>query len=239
LLPGLAEARPGDLAAGYAAQEALIAALGERRIGWKIAATSAAGQRHIGVDGPLAGPILEGCTGRSGAEMPFNRHMKVAEAEFAFVLGRDLPDRGRPYGMEEVVAAVAAMHPAIELPDSRFADFASVGGPSLVADLACAWRFVLGPEAADWRGADLAAHPVAAFRNGALAAEGSGANVLGDPRLALTWLANDRIRFGGMLRAGEIVTTGTCVVPLALAAGDRVLADFGRFGTVEAAVAGA
>ena len=63
-------------------------------------------------------------------------------------------------------------------------------------------------------------------------ADGIGANVLGDPRIALAWLANDRIAQGDALRAGQIITTGTCIVPAAVAPGDDVLADFGALGTI-------
>jgi 2-keto-4-pentenoate hydratase len=59
-----------------------------------------------------------------------------------------------------------------------------------------------------------------------------GANVLGDPRDALTWLANHLHRFGAHLRAGEIVTTGTCATPLPLEPGMTVEAEFGPLGSV-------
>jgi 2-keto-4-pentenoate hydratase len=235
LLEALPEdCRPRTLAEGYAAQAALGALAGPT-IGWKIAATSAAGQRHIGVDGPLAGRLYERFAHGSGAVLPAaHLHMRVAEAEFCFRLGRDLPPRGRDYGRAEVMDAVAALHLAIEVPDSRFRDFAAAGAPQLLADDSCAAFFVLGPEAASWRGRDLAAHAVAARRNGALAATGSGANVLGDPWIALSWIANDLARRGPGLKAGEVVTTGTCVTPVPIAPGDAVVADFGALGTVEA-----
>lgn len=141
-----------------------------------------------------------------------------------------------PYGTEEVLAAVATLHPAIEVPDSRYRDFVRVGAPQLIADNACASWFALGPATdAPWRDIDLARHPVTAFVNGKLTQTGSGANVLGDPRVALTWIANELSRLGTGLRAGEVVTTGTCVVPVAVKAGDTVAADFGPIGRAEVA----
>lgn len=231
--------RPRTSAEGYAAQAALARLLGARPIGWKIAATSAAGQKHIGVDGPLAGRLLESKTHRSGTALPAGHlHMAVAEAEFAFRMGADLPGRGADYAVEEVMAAVSALHVAIEIPDSRFRDFTAVGAAQLIADNACTEYFVLGPEAPpDWRAADLAAHPVRLSIDGATAARGSGANVLGDPRIALAWLANDRVRHGSALAAGEIVTTGTCITPAAIAPGQRVEADFAAFGRVAVTLA--
>jgi 2-keto-4-pentenoate hydratase len=69
---------------------------------------------------------------------------------------------------------------------------------------------------------------------GKLARDGVGANVLGDPRIALAWLANELSSLGITLRAGQVVTTGTCLVPLEIAPGDQVRMDFGALGQVEA-----
>ncbi|MBK5105392.1 MAG: fumarylacetoacetate hydrolase family protein, partial [Burkholderiales bacterium] len=146
----------------------------------------------------------------------------------------DLPRRAQSYSVDEVLSAVATLHPAIEVPDSRYTDFTRVGAPQLIADVACACWFVIGPETrADWRAVDLARHGVVAYRNGALAGQGSGANVLGDPRAALAWIANELCAYGEGLRAGEVVITGTCLTPLPVSAGDSVKMDFGEFGTLE------
>ena len=77
---------------------------------------------------------------------------------------------------------------------------------------------------------DLAAHPVRGRVDGAVA-EGRGANALGDPRLALAWLANELSGLGITLAAGQVVTTGTCVVPMPIAPGVEVVADLGILGT--------
>jgi 2-keto-4-pentenoate hydratase len=162
----------------------------------------------------------------------------VAELEFAFRMGGDLPPRAGEYTQDEVLAAVATLHPAIELPDSRFAHFESAGLAQLLADNACAHYFLLGAPAGNgWRALDLAAHPGKAYRNGALAEEGVGANVLGDPRIALTWLANELSRHGMTLKAGQVVTTGTCVKPLAIAVGDHIEGDLGVLGRVSVRIA--
>jgi 2-keto-4-pentenoate hydratase len=225
--------RPATRAEGYRVQAFIEAHTAQKLFGWKIAATSQAGQTHINVDGPLAGRLLAERVIAEGGVCPLgNNLMRVAEMEFAFRIAQDLPPRVAPYTQDEVMARVADLHPAIEIPDSRYHDFTQVGLAQLVADNACAHRFVLGPAAADWRGVNLAAHPVRAFVNDAPAGEGSGAQVLGDPRIALTWLANELSRHGLTLKAGEAVTTGTCVKPVAVAAGNRVVGDFGTLGRV-------
>jgi 2-keto-4-pentenoate hydratase len=229
--------RPANRAEGYEVQAALLKAVGESGIGWKIAATSAAGQKHIGVSGPLAGRLLKSRCLKDGAEVSLTGNfMAVAEAEFAFRIGRDIKRVGSaPLSMSDVMASVEALHVAIEVPASRFEDFAKAGEAQLIAEFACACFFVLGKEVTtDWRGVDLKDHQVTMRSNGKTAAHGQGSNVLGDPRLALTWLANELLDHDNFLQAGDVVMTGTCLVPVPVKVGDEVTADFGIFGAVSA-----
>jgi 2-keto-4-pentenoate hydratase len=161
--------------------------------------------------------------------------MRVAEAEFAFRMGRDVTaPAGHKLGLEDVLAAVSAVHLAIELPDSRFADFARMGEASLIADFACACDVVMGPQAqVDVRSWDFAGHAVSVLIDGHTVAHGRGSNVLGDPRWALAWLAQELCDHGDHLHAGDWVITGTCVTPVPIGPGQHVRCDFGVLGAVE------
>ena len=140
--------RPATRAEGYAIQAEVMALTSAPLFGWKIAATSTAGQQHIRVDGPLAGRLLAERVLPAGATVSIGHSlMACAEVEFAFRMGATLPPRDRPYATEEVLAAVDTLHPAIELPDSRYEDFTVVGAPQLIADDACADWFLLGDAA--------------------------------------------------------------------------------------------
>jgi len=229
------DCRPRTREDGYAIQARLEQRSARPLVGWKIAATSRAGQAHIAVDGPLAGRLLAERVFDSGSRLPFGcNRMRVAEAEFAFRMGADMLPRATPYTVDEVLANVDSLHPAIEVPDSRYADFTIVGAAQLIADNACAHDFVLGaPAPHSWRTIDLAAHRVVGSVAGQLEREGIGANVLGDPRVALGWLVNELSKIGVTLCAGQVVTTGTCLVPLPIAPGDRVTCDFGVLGSVD------
>jgi 2-keto-4-pentenoate hydratase len=179
--------RPRDRAEAYAIQAAIESHSPGRLFGWKIAATSEAGQKHINVDGPMAGRILpETVIADGGTASMAGNEMRVAEPEFAFRMAVDLAPRAAPYSVQEVLDAVGTLHPAIEIPDSRFADFVSAGAAQIIADNACAHLFVLGaPTASDWRALDLVEEkPVIALRGKNFT--GHGKNVLGDPRIALT-----------------------------------------------------
>lgn len=242
-LPG--HCRPENRADGYAVQAEVARLSGQAIVGWKIAASSVAGQKHINVDGPLAGRLLannvfvEGSAAANAMTLKHNI-LRVAEPEIVFRLAQPLPPlaNGASYSFAEVMAAVDTLHLAIEIPETRYRDFLTVGAPSLIADMACAALWVVGPAVtADWRDIDLSKHEVMAHKNGAFAAKGSGAHVLGDPRIALTWIANELCNCGAGLQAGDYVTTGTCVVPVPITHGDRLLMDFGVLGNVAAACA--
>ena len=207
--------------------------------GWKIAATSRAGQQHIGVSGPLVGRILQERVLPPGARVALEGNlMRVAEIEFAFRMGANLNPRSQPYTMDEVLAAVASLHPAIEIPDSRYRDFVHAGESQLIADNACAHQFMLGEATgADWRNLDLARYEVRVVvrKDGQDDVRtGIGSNVLGDPRIAMTWIANELSALGVTLKAGQAITTGTCLTPIVVAPGDEVHADYGALGAISA-----
>ena len=225
--------RPRDRAEGYAIQAAIEKYSSESLFGWKIAATSEAGQKHINVDGPMAGRILaETVIPDGGTASMAGNEMRVAEPEFAFRMRVDLPARSTPYTLQQVLDAVDTLHPAIEIPDSRFADFVSAGAAQIIADNACAHLFVLGqPATSDWRSRDLVEEkPVVTLRGQQFV--GHGKNVLGDPRVALTWLANELRQLGVTLKAGRVITTGTCHPPLPIQSGEFCAVDFGSLGRV-------
>lgn len=227
--------RPQSREDGYKIAQQLSVLRGERVIGWKIAATSKAGQAHINVDGPLAGRLYESRVLPPGARIPLGANaMKVAEVEFAFRFGYELPCNARTFTTSEVMASVASLHLSIEVPDSRYTDFTKVGAPSLIADTACADWLVLGPAIENnWRNVDLANFSVAGILNGKEVARGTGSAALGDPRIALTWLVNELCHYADGVKLGTIVTTGTCVVPVPIDAGDHFVADYDSFGRID------
>jgi 2-keto-4-pentenoate hydratase len=222
-IDGLPEdCRPATIADGYRIQDGVAAALGVATAGWKIACTSDEACKILGADGPFAGRVLAPFVLDSPAELSAGAfHMRGLEGEFAFRLGADLPAAGGPYAAEEMAAAVECLHPAIEIVDSRFSDWIGVGSPSLAAD-----------NAAGWQSTDLNDVEVSMALNGETKKTGTGADVLGHPLAALAWLANDRAAHGGGLRAGEVVTTGTCTGVVFANAGDTGVAHFGPFGAV-------
>jgi len=142
--------------------------------------------------------------------------------------------RKEEYKRKEVILAVDTLHLAVEIPDSRFEDFSTVGAIQLIIDNACAHELVISPPVqSDWKHKDLSKHNVTISTQGGSSNLGNGSNVLGDPRNALTWLVNELSKNNINLMAGETVTTGTCTIPVAIQQNDIITADFGTLGTIQ------
>ncbi len=222
---------------GYAIQEAFAKVWGLEVVGYKIGCTSLEAQQLLGSPGPFPGRIFAPYKLDSPATISASAFQRVGiESEFAFTLARDLPPRNKPYGSDEVADAVAALHPAIEIIDPRWADWLKVGVPSIIADNGAIGAMVLGPPLKDWRRLDLPSHKATLYFDGAVKATGTGAAVLGNPLDALTWLANDLARRGFGLKRGDAVTTGTCTGVEDARAGMKVVVDMGALGKAELAV---
>lgn len=227
-----AQCRPMTRQEGYAVQARWADVTGDRIAGWKIAATSPAGQQHIAVSGPIAGPVFASHLHADGAVVALGANrMRVAECEIVFRLGHTLTPRSQAYSRDEVLAAVQSLQPGIEAPDSRFRQFERAGEAQLIADCACCNDMTLGAAVVpDARIGALPALRVHARVSDGRTPEGLGSNVLGDPVEALLWLVNELGAMGRTLEAGQFVTTGACVPPIPVKPGDSVDADFGWIG---------
>ena len=221
---------PESVADGYAVQDAVAALNGLPQRGWKIGATNAAARAVINISEPVSGRLYAPFFHDSPAELSADAFaMRALEPEVAFTLAADLPPRSQPYSEDEVAEAVATTHPALEIPDTRWTAWTKIGAPGFVADNSVAGAFVLGPPAT-FPG-EVSARLVV---NGRVIAEGSSRDVMGSPIRALAWLANHLLERGLQLRAGDVVTTGSCTSIGYAEKGDHVIADFGTFGRAEA-----
>lgn len=226
---------PPDEAASYAVQAEAVAASGLDRAGWKVGSTSLEAQKLLGTSGPGASPLLAPFCHGNGAEIPiFAAHQPGLEGEFALRFGRDLPARATPYQEEEVLDALDAVAPGLEIVGSRRVGGLFGQGRLLVnADFGANIGFAHGAWITDWRRHDLPAAGVHLLVNGKPVAEGTGALALGSPLNVAVWLANNLSQRGIGIRAGEFVTTGTCTGVKPVRAGDSVTVDFGPLGKLE------
>jgi 2-keto-4-pentenoate hydratase len=148
-------------------------------------------------------------------------------------LGRDVTGGDA----ESIKDAIEAYLPAIEIVDDRYADWRSLGAPTLIADDFFAAGCVLGAPMPVAQAPDLLAVTGRAILNGAEVARGSGADVLGHPHHALAGLAGHLAGLGQHLRKGDIVLTGSLVQTLWLNAGDAVVMDLHGLGEVSVTIA--
>lgn len=201
--------------------------------GWKVGATSRAGQEALQIEEPIAGPIFEPCLYTSGATVktPTNA-MRVLEPELAFLMARDLRPKEHEYSVSDVCAAVAGVAGAIEIVDTRFDRHFDVGIGWTIADGSANHAFIPGELQEDWRALDLQSHSTRLIINGNIVAEGSGGNVIGGPLSILCWLCNHLNSRDLHLKAGDWVSTGLTTKVVAGKVNDQVVADFGNLGTV-------
>ncbi len=232
--------RPRDEAAGYALQQTLNhllvqAGMGEL-VGHKIGCTTSVMQAFLNIPNPCAGRIFGQTVIHRSGRIPRSGFVKVGiECEIAVELGSDIP--GGTHTRESVAEAVRGVMAAIEIVDERYADFRTLGVPTLIADDFFDSGCVLGRPVRDWRGLDLASLRGRTVINGVEAGQGTGRLVMGHPLEALAWLANSRAKHGlGPLRAGEFVLLGSVVETKWLDAGDEARVEIEGLGELSLGV---
>jgi 2-keto-4-pentenoate hydratase len=228
-----------DLASAYAVQDIntrLRLAAGERLAGRKVGLTSLPMQRQLGVDQPDFGVLFQSMLIPDGGTVAAGELIAPrAEAEIAFVLGKRLA--GPDVTVADVRDAVSQVVLAIEVIDSRVADW-RIKLADTVADNASSARVVVGPavDATPELLATLADEAVELYVDDALAAEGRGAEVLGDPLEAVAWLARTLHPYGAGIEAGELVLAGAVHASLPLTPGTTLSVRSGRLPALTATV---
>lgn len=207
----------------YAIQDVVAAKLGP--IGaWKVGAKGPQAQ-------PTCAPIFAELLRPSPASIPASALGMIGiEAEIAFSLARDIAPGDRPLGREDLAAVIAAAHPAIEVVDTRVADWHNADRFWLLADNQMNAALVAGEAVTDWRDRDFTRQPVALKVDGRTTVEAIGGNAAGDPRrLLLCLIAHCRAN-GIALRAGTLITTGSCTGMAFVQPGAQVSAEFPDIG---------
>ncbi len=225
---------PFDAAMAYDLQAAVIddrIAQGSSIIGAKLGLTSEAKQRQMKVSEPLYGWLTDDMRLDPGEALECARYIQPrCEPEIAFLLDDELS--GPDVGAADVLAATAAVMPAIDVLDSRFTGYAFTL-PDVIADNASGAGFITGSTLVDPFGIDLRLIGVTLEVNGILRATAAGAAVLGHPAASVAWLVRALARRDEGLEAGMVILSGALTEAVAVAPGDVVVARFDRLGTVE------
>lgn len=238
-IPPLTEALPGlAVEDAYAIAQRIVAArvaAGARVVGHKIGLTSTAVQEQLRVDQPDYGALLDTMAIPNGGSVQASAFVAPrVELELAFHLAEPLAGPG--VSVADVRAATGAVQPAIEMVDSRIADW-RIGLADTVADSASSAAFVLGGERRALDDLDVAAIEVALYRGDEQLERGVSSAVLGDPCVAVAWLANALGALGTTLEPGHVVLSGACTRMVAAQAGDDFRGDFGDLGEIRLSLA--
>ncbi|WP_280251047.1 2-keto-4-pentenoate hydratase [Nocardia abscessus] len=203
---------------------------GARVVGHKVGLSSKAMQQMMGVDEPDYGHLLAEMEVYEDVPVEADRYLfPRVEVEVGFVLGTDLP--GAECTEADVLDATVAFAPAIELIDSRIKDW-HIGLADTISDNASSAGFVLGAQRVAPKDIDVKAIDAVLTRNGEVVAEGRSDAVLGDPVIAVAWLARKVASFGVRLKAGDIVLPGSCTRAIDARPGDAFHAEFAGLGSV-------
>ncbi|MGW0707525.1 2-keto-4-pentenoate hydratase [Streptomyces sp. NPDC002643] len=224
-----------DIAAAYAVQRELTRRrldAGAVVVGRKIGLTSPAVQKQLGVDQPDFGVLFADMDVSGEREVPSGRLLQPkAEAEIAFVLKEDLAEGD--LGPEQVRAAVDYAVAALEIVDSRIADW-DISLTDTVADNASSGLFVLAERGLGLDEFEPREATMRLYVGDQLVSSGNGAACLGDPLGALAWLARTAREYGEPLRAGQVILSGALGPMVPTPPGTRVRAEISSLGEVTA-----
>lgn len=224
---------PSSMAEAFAIQSAVRTTIGWRHIGWKIGCTSERAQKALKADGPFPGPVYRERLFPAGSHVEtLASNSRTTEPEIAFTMASDLPARDKPWSVDEVLDAVATVHPSIEIVNPRLPKGFDDVVEWYVADGGLSHALVLGQGVKPLRRADYARITNRIAINGISKYSGIASNALGGPELALTWLANNLIAKGLFLRRGDVVTTGVITEVFNTHIGDHVEATYDLIGNV-------
>ncbi|MET9210413.1 MULTISPECIES: 2-keto-4-pentenoate hydratase [unclassified Nocardia] len=203
---------------------------GAKIVGHKVGLSSKAMQEMMGVDEPDYGHLLAEMEVFEDVPVDTSKYLLPrVEVEVGFVLGADLP--GEDCTEADVLAATVAYAPSIELIDSRINDW-KIGLTDTISDNASSAGFVLGKERVAPGDIDIKGIDAVLTRNGEVIAEGRSDAVLGDPVIAVAWLARKVATFGVRLKKGDIVLPGSCTRAIDARPGDDFHAEFSGLGSV-------
>ncbi len=206
-------------------------ASGDRIVGHKIGLTSKPMQHMLGVNEPDFGHLFASMYYQSGDVIDYPLIQPKVEPELAFVLKEDL--EGESVSVQDVIRATQYILPAIEVIDSRIADW-KIRLADTISDNASSGCFVLSNFASSIENLNFLTTGAVMKINDKVVQTGAGAAVLGNPALAVAWLANKLNALGTTLKSGDVVLSGAVSAAVAVIPGDHVSVSFGKLGRVEA-----
>jgi 2-keto-4-pentenoate hydratase len=122
---------------------------------------------------------------------------------------------------------------ALEIVDSRIRDW-DITIVDTIADNASSAQYVIGDDVVAVGDLDLAQVTMTMASDGTQVSSGTGADCLGDPMLAVQWLARTVYEYGSPLRAGDLVLSGALGPMVPVESGRSYTATISGLGSVTA-----
>jgi 2-oxo-3-hexenedioate decarboxylase/2-keto-4-pentenoate hydratase len=231
-LGGLSEA--DSYKVQFAVHDKICAGGADKVAGWKVALTLPHQYEPLKLSGPVFACIYQSGVRQSGAVFEDGYPLKPGiEPELVARISKDAPAGSTPYTADSIRDHVAALHCGMELVDNRYLDVMKMTGPGRIADNVLQAACVIGPEVKDWQKLDFPNLKGRSLLDGKELAAGPGSAVMGSALISLAWLANTLVKHGKMLKAGDVVLTGSVHPPAFLPAKGVARTEFEGLGGTE------
>jgi 2-keto-4-pentenoate hydratase len=214
-----------------------FAADGDPIAGWKVALTLPVQYEPLKLSGPVFAGIYKSGLRQSGAVFEAGWPIKPGiEPELVARIAKDAPAGGTPYTADSIRAHVANLYCGMEVVDNRYADVTKMGGPARIADNVLQAALVTGTEIKDWQKLDFPNLKGHSLLDGKELAKGPGSAVMGSAMISLAWLANTLNKHGKMLKAGDLILTGSVHPPAFLPGKGVARTEFEGLGGTEVTI---
>lgn len=214
-----------------------LAAAGDKQAGWKVALTLPAQYEPLKLSGPVFAGIYQSGLRQSGAAFDPGYPLKPGiEPELVVKIGRDAPAAGSKHTADSIRAHIAQVWCGMELVDNRYVDVTKMSGPARIADNVLQAALVTGTEIKDWQKLDFPNLKGRSLLDGKELASGTGSAVMGAMPISLAWLANKLNEHGKMLKAGDLVLTGSVHPPAFLPGTGVARTEFVGLGGTEVTI---
>ncbi len=215
----------------------LFVAAGDPMAGWKVALTLPQQYEPLKLSGPVFAGIYRSGLRQSGASFDAGWPLKPGiEPELVARIGKDASASGKPHTADSILAHISNLYCGMELVDNRYVDVTQLGGPARIADNVLQAALVTGTEIKDWQKLDFVNLKGRSLLDGKELANGLGSAVMGGMPISLAWLANKLNAHGRMLKAGDLVLTGSVHPPAFLPGKGLARTEFEGLGGTEVTI---
>ena len=217
----------------FAVHDKICAGGADRVAGWKVALTLPHQYEPMKLSGPVFACIYQSGVRQNGAVFEEGYPLKPGiEPELVARIAKDAP-AGTKYTADTIGAYIGNLYCGMELVDNRYADVTRMSGPARIADNVLQAACVTGTEVKDWQKLDFPNLRGRSLLDGKELANGPGSAVMGSALISLAWLANTLNKHGKMLKAGDLVLTGSVHPPAFLPGKGIARTEFAGLGGTE------